>query len=65
MESDFADFKIHSLVIWDKYIYPKNVHKLLGVTGVFNREGVRLVVILKMNANKNLLVRSLQQLTIV
>ncbi|XP_071784801.1 uncharacterized protein [Asterias amurensis] len=34
LESDFADFKIHSLVIWDKYIYPKNVHKLLGVTDI-------------------------------
>ncbi|XP_038070163.1 uncharacterized protein LOC119739340 [Patiria miniata] len=27
-----ADYKIHSLVIWDKYVYQKNVHKLLGVS---------------------------------
>ncbi|XP_022103402.1 uncharacterized protein LOC110986089 isoform X2 [Acanthaster planci] len=32
IEDGFGNFKIHSLIIWDKYIYKKNVHKLLGVS---------------------------------
>ena len=42
MPDGFADFMIHSLVVWDKYIHPKNVHKLLGVSGSYLTQGLVL-----------------------
>lgn len=30
--SEYAIFKLHNLVIWEKYIHPQHVYKLLGVT---------------------------------
>ncbi|XP_063951327.1 uncharacterized protein LOC135153166 isoform X1 [Lytechinus pictus] len=30
--SEYATFKLHNLVIWEKYIHPQHVHRLLGVT---------------------------------
>ncbi|XP_071479259.1 uncharacterized protein [Diadema antillarum] len=30
-DSEFGTFRIHNLVIWDKYVYPRHAHKLLGI----------------------------------
>ncbi|XP_030831830.1 uncharacterized protein LOC578898 [Strongylocentrotus purpuratus] len=32
--SEYAIFKLHNLVIWEKYIHPQHVYKLLGVTTI-------------------------------
>ena len=26
-------FTMHNLVVWDRYLYPKHVHKMMGITG--------------------------------
>eukprot|EP00057_Strongylocentrotus_purpuratus_P031277 XP_784129.3 PREDICTED: uncharacterized protein LOC578898 [Strongylocentrotus purpuratus] len=32
--SEYAIFKLHNLVIWEKYIHPQHAYKLLGVTTI-------------------------------
>ncbi|XP_070574742.1 uncharacterized protein [Ptychodera flava] len=33
-ESQYADFKIHSLVIWHEYTYSRQIHRLLGISEI-------------------------------
>lgn len=32
-QSDYGSFDVRHLVIWDRYIYKRHVHKLLGISG--------------------------------
>lgn len=35
-DTDFGRFDIRHLVIWDRYIHKRHVHKLLGISGKFS-----------------------------